>query len=504
MRMVGRGAFGKVRIVEHRESHKLYALKYINKDDCIKMDAVRNIIRERMILEELDHPFLCRLRFAFQDSEYMYMITDLMLGGDLHFHISRQPYFSEDIIRFWFAELAAAVKYLHMKKVVHRDIKPHNILMDDKGHVHITDFNIATHLHPTRPMTSNSGTGYYMAPEVFKGGGYNESVDWWSLGVTLYECVYKKRPFDYETTEELQAAIRRGYINYPTKDRQVSGECLAVMQGFLELNPSKRLGYGDSGWAALVRHPFFRPIKWSRLESKSLVPPFQPSMENNFDISYDIEELLMDESPLTNSKRNRQSRRATTDGPLSKRDRDLLLIEDKFEYFDFTIFEKYEGFKDPVTMTVGDPPDWVKPAFEGAEQGDILPIKRITTAADENVDAVDWSIENVDMSHWRGPNRSASTSSINVVAGHGTYSQQSAQEQMNRKRSSLGAIRKYSNAGSPQLMQDTGPLLNNESTGSLSEEYALSLQGIRKKQSTKSFRDRRERDRKSVQVVQSP
>ncbi|KAI8070231.1 kinase-like domain-containing protein [Thamnidium elegans] len=489
MRIVGRGAFGKVRIVEHRESRILYALKYISKDECIRMDAARNIIRERVILEQLDHPFLCRLRFAFQDQDYMYMVTDLMLGGDLHFHLSRQPYFSEDIIRFWFAELASAIKYLHLKRVVHRDIKPHNILMDDKGHVHLADFNIATHLHAHRPLTSNSGTGYYIAPEVYKGGGYNEAVDWWSLGVTLYECIYQKRPFEYDTPEDLQAAIRRGYVNYPTKDRQVSGECLAVMQGFLEVNPNKRLGYGDAGWAALVRHPFFRPINWNKLESKLIPPIFIPATENNFDLTYDLEELFLEESPLTAhsvKRTNKANRRSANDIALTKRDRDLNLIQEKFKYFDFTIFEKYEGFKDPVTMTVGDPPDWVKPAFEGADQGDILPIKRIQTGS--NQDLVD--------NNWRSPNKSASTSNIAIVTSSsalGKYDQDQTW-----KRSSMGTIRKI-NAST--ITASPNAISHNESSTSLSEEYALSLQGIRKKQSTRSFRERRERDRKSIQVV---
>ncbi|KAI7889007.1 kinase-like domain-containing protein [Mucor mucedo] len=502
MRIVGRGAFGKVRIVEHRESRRLYALKYIDKEECIRMDAVRNIIRERVILEQLDHPFLCRLRFAFQDNDYMYMVTDLMLGGDLHFHISRQTYFSEDIIRFWFAELASAIKYLHLKRVVHRDIKPHNILMDDKGHVHLADFNIATHLHAHRPLTSNSGTGYYIAPEVYKGGGYNEAVDWWSLGVTLYECIYQKRPFEYETSEDLQAAIRRGYVKYPTKDRQVSGECLAVIQGFLEVNPNKRLGYGDAGWAALVRHPFFRPINWNKLESKSIPPIFVPATQNNFDLTYDLEELFLEESPLTahTTKRvHKSNRKSLNDAITSKRERDLNMIDEKFKYFDFTIFEKYEGFKDHVTMTVGDPPDWVKPAFEGAEQGDILPIKRIMTG---NHDFED----NVGDSNWRGPNKSASTSNITAspALALGKYDQDQSW-----KRSSMGAIRKFNNnnnnnGSSSNLTSSPTALAHNESSTSLSEEYALSLQGIRKKQSTKSFRERRERDRKSIQVIQHP
>ncbi|KAL0075109.1 kinase-like domain-containing protein [Phycomyces blakesleeanus] len=498
MRIVGRGAFGKVRIVEHREMRKLYALKYINKEECIQMDAVLNIVRERTILEQLDHPFLCRLRFAFQDDDFMYMVTDLMLGGDLHYHISRQT-FTEDVLRLWFAELASAIKYLHFNRVVHRDVKPQNILMDDKGHVHLADFNIATHMHVHKQLTSNSGTAYYMAPEIYKGNGYNEAVDWWSLGVTLYECVYGRRPFEYETSDELRAAIRRGYIHYPTNDRRVSGECLAAIQGFLEIDPLKRLGQGDTGWAALVRHPFFRSVDWRRLESKTIIPSYQPaSDQNNFDITYDLEELLLE--PNTISVQNRRQNRVkpqkspTQTGDLTKRERDLIFIEENFKGFDFTIFEKYEGFKDPINMTVGDPPDWVKPAFEGADQGDILPIKRITTTVEpwEQEETSVASQCHTVMSHqeaisssWRGLNRAASTSNLNGNVLEGSS--------LSWKRRSLGTLHVKHHQAQPV---PGSPL--NPNSASLSEEYAMSLHGIRKKQSTRSFRERRERDRKII------
>lgn len=273
------------------------------------------------------------------------------------------------------------------------------------------------------------------------------------------------------------------------KKEKLKKEKLKKPSKFLEVNPNKRLGYGDAGWAALVRHPFFRPINWNKLESKLIPPIFIPATENNFDLTYDLEELFLEESPLTAHSVKRTSkanRRSANDIALTKRDRDLNLIQEKFKYFDFTIFEKYEGFKDPVTMTVGDPPDWVKPAFEGADQGDILPIKRIQTGS--NQDLPD--------NNWRSPNKSASTSNIAIVTSSsalGKYDQDQTW-----KRSSMGTIRKM-NAST--VTASPNAISHNESSTSLSEEYALSLQGIRKKQSTKSFRERRERDRKSIQVV---
>ncbi|KAI8328242.1 kinase-like domain-containing protein [Chlamydoabsidia padenii] len=468
MRVVGRGAFGKVRIVEHRESHQLYAMKYISKDECIRMDAARNVIRERMILEQLDHPFLCRLRFAFQDNLCMYMVTDLMLGGDLYYHISADQYFSEDVLRFWFAELSSAVKYLHFNGVVHRDIKPQNILMDEWGHVHLADFNIATYLQPNRLLTSGSGTSYYMAPEVYKGGGYNEAVDWWGLGVTLYECVYGKKPFEHETNDELSAAIRRGHVHYSNNKRSVSGECLAAIQGFLEMTPSKRLGQGDQGWVNLVQHPFFRSVDWRRLESKTLTPPFQPATnQNNFDPTFDLEQMVVEDF---GGERQCKSTERT-------------MILEKFKPFDFTIFEKYEGFKDPVKRTVGEPPDWVKPAFAGAER-DLLPITRIEQ---DPLDTFEKKKEAavIHGSLWRSASANNLASRAGFLVDTPADSTSSNMAERVRKRRSLGTYHSQKPSDDQQMP-------------SLSEEYALSLQGVRKKQSTRSFRERRERDRKSV------
>lgn len=361
LRVVGRGAFGKVRIVERRDNKKLFALKYISKEECIKMDALRNVLRERSMLEELDHPLVCNLRFAFQDDDYMYMVMDLMMGGDLRFHLNRKT-FTEDAIRFWIAELACAIRYLHSKRVVHRDIKPDNVLLDDRGHAHITDFNIATHIKADRPLTSHSGTCAYMAPEVFRGGGYGATVDWWSLGVMFYECIYGRRPFESDNQEELKKMIVKAPIKYPDMDPPVSPACISAIQGFLERDITKRLGCGPNGFAFIQNHPFFRNIDWSSLENKSLNPIFRPSSDRiNFDATYDLEELLLEEQPLEARSRRRRPRKYK-DGEGSEKEAQYQLIEEKFKTFDYTVFERYEGWVDPVTKCVAEPPEWVKPA----------------------------------------------------------------------------------------------------------------------------------------------
>lgn len=168
LRVVGKGAFGKVRVVERKDTGLTFALKYIRKDEgpltphlparpadtlpVVRSESVRNIIRERRMLEHLNHPFLCNLRYSFQDMEYMYIVVDLMNGGDLRFHISRKT-MTEEAVRFWMAELACALRYVHKQGIVHRDLKPDNVLLDSEGHVHLADF-VSPMLRPQRQHTS--------------------------------------------------------------------------------------------------------------------------------------------------------------------------------------------------------------------------------------------------------------------------------------------------------------------------------------------------------------
>lgn len=151
------------------------------------------------------------------------------MGGDLRFHTNRKS-FGEDVVRFWVAEMSSAINHLHSLGIVHRDIKPDNVLLDANGHAHLTDFNIGCKLTEEKPvLTSQSGTVAYMAPEVFKGTGYGTSVDWWAMGVVFYECIYGHRPFQTESIADLKVAICNQKIEYPAKEN-VSRECISLIR----------------------------------------------------------------------------------------------------------------------------------------------------------------------------------------------------------------------------------------------------------------------------------
>ncbi|KAF7727659.1 hypothetical protein EC973_007317 [Apophysomyces ossiformis] len=345
LRSVGKGAFGKVRVVQHKGNKQLYALKYINKAKCIQMRAVENIISERRLLEQINCGLIVNLRYAFQDDENLFMILDLMLGGDLRFHLDRLGVMPEEYVRFYAAEVAISLRYLHKKNIVHRDLKPDNILLNEHGHAHLTDFNIAVQFSEKKPLTSVAGSMAYMAPEVLQKRGYFASVDWWSLGVVCFELLFGKRPFRGKSNDALQQAILREPVKFPENSR-VSGEAIDLIKGLLTRDIKQRLGVDEAGFQRLQNHPWFKGIDWFALEAKEAQPPFVPDNKRaNFDPTHELEEILLEDHPLKVRKRNpkrsqgshaKTSQSNASELPVSETSPERQMMEDKFLTFDFT------------------------------------------------------------------------------------------------------------------------------------------------------------------------
>ncbi|OBZ72473.1 Serine/threonine-protein kinase 32A [Grifola frondosa] len=347
-RAVGKGAFGKVRVVEHKRSKNLYALKYIDKARCIKQKAIANIIQERRLLEEIDHPFIVNLRYAFQDDENCFFVLDLMLGGDLRFHLERLRRLPEEAVRFWVAELSCALEYLHRQRIIHRDLKPDNILLDAMGHAHITDFNVAIHYSDRRLHTSVAGSMAYMAPEVVGRKGYTWCVDWWSLGVVAWELLFHRRPFDGRSSERIIHSILKDTIRLPSsaKDR-CSQEGQDFILALLDRNPNTRLGCKDKelGIDDVRTHPWMAAIDWDSIENKDVQPTFVPDMKKaNFDVSHELDEFLLVEKPLTHSRR-----KANPD--LEKMKPELRQLEEQFTVYDYSKNRRmsYYPHNEPIT-----------------------------------------------------------------------------------------------------------------------------------------------------------
>ncbi|KAF7731653.1 hypothetical protein EC973_008823 [Apophysomyces ossiformis] len=344
LRSVGKGAFGKVRVVQHKGTKQLFALKYINKAKCIDMRAVENIISERRLLEQINYDLIVNLRYAFQDDENMFMVIDLMLGGDLRFHLDRMGVMPEDHVQFYAAEISLGLHYLHGKRIVHRDLKPDNILLNEKGHAHLTDFNIAVRFTEEKPLTSIAGSMAYMAPEILQKRGYFASVDWWSLGVVCYELLFGKRPFQAKTNDALQQAILHDDPEFP--ENEASADAIDFIKGLLTRDPKKRLGVGSDGFRRLKAHPWLKTIRWEDLETKRGNAPFIPdSKRANFDPTHELEEILLEENPLKVKKKAPKRSGSTVNVAMKSQPNEASvadvcperqMMEDRFLPFDYT------------------------------------------------------------------------------------------------------------------------------------------------------------------------
>ncbi|XP_052636459.1 serine/threonine-protein kinase 32B isoform X4 [Harpia harpyja] len=280
LRAIGKGSFGKVCIVQKRDTKKMYAMKYMNKQKCIERDEVRNVFRELQIMQGLEHPFLVNLWYSFQDEEDMFMVVDLLLGGDLRYHLQQNVHFNEGTVKLYICELALSLDYLQRYHIIHRDIKPDNILLDEHGHVHITDFNIATIVKGSEKASSMAGTKPYMAPEVFQafmdgGPGYSYPVDWWSLGITAYELLRGWRPYEIHSATPIDEILNMFKIERVHYSSAWCKGMIALLKKLLTKDPECRL----SSLADIQSSPYLADVNWDAVLEKAVTPGFVPNIK---------------------------------------------------------------------------------------------------------------------------------------------------------------------------------------------------------------------------------
>ncbi|GMH43342.1 hypothetical protein BSKO_11264 [Bryopsis sp. KO-2023] len=267
--VVGSGSFGSVRLVRHVHTGHLYALKAIPKAGIKSMRDVKHVVEERVIQEEVDHPFCVRLMGAFQDEASLYLLQEWVPGGELLHQLELEPRFKEAKARFYAANILLSLEFLHSKGIVYRDLKPENLLVDSTGYLKLTDFGLATILGKGRTHRV-CGTPCYMAPEVIEEGEMTKAADYWSLGVLIYEMLIGQPPFtsqndDYEEVFELACS---GQFHVPGF---VSKEATDIIRGLLQVDPRQRLG--SRGALRIKNHSWFGGINWDGLKNKRLKPP---------------------------------------------------------------------------------------------------------------------------------------------------------------------------------------------------------------------------------------
>lgn len=291
LKVLGRGAFGKVMQVRKKSDGKIYAMKILKKGAIVARNQVEHTKAERAILQQLQHPFLMTLRFAFQSKDKLYLVLDYFQGGELFFHLKSQRRFSEEVARLYVAEIALAFGHLHSLGVIYRDLKPENILLDDNGHVCLTDFGLAKEMEEGDKAHTFCGTPEYLAPEIVQGLGHDKAVDWWSLGILLYELTVGIPPFYSQNVNEMYNKIQHGVLRFPPF---LSDGCKALIVGLLNRDPKKRLG-SDRDVEDVKNEAFFKGQQnwdWEKVFRKEMNAPFKPKVKNIEDTSNFDQEFL--------------------------------------------------------------------------------------------------------------------------------------------------------------------------------------------------------------------
>jgi len=297
LKVLGKGTFGKVMLGKEKTSGSVYAIKLLRKDVILAKDEVEHTLTENRVLQSAKHPFLTELKFSFQTEDRLIFVMEYVNGGELFFHLSKDKVFSETRSRFYGAEITLALKYLHEQKIVYRDLKLENLLLDAEGHIKITDFGLCkqevSHADTTKTFC---GTPEYLAPEVLEDSDYGHAVDWWGFGVVLYEMLCGRLPFYNREHDVLFELILTEPVRFPTRLSETSK---SILNGLLEKVPDQRLGGGVRDAEEVMGHSFFELINWNDILHKKIPPPFKPSISSKEDVSNFDKEFTQEEPRLS-------------------------------------------------------------------------------------------------------------------------------------------------------------------------------------------------------------
>lgn len=301
IKTIGTGTFGRVCLCRERSEsaastgdqpsdddgqqveERFWALKILRIADVIRLKQVEHVKNEKNILASVRHPFIVHMRWSHRDGQALYMLLEYVCGGELFSYLRHAGRFSPSAAAFYAAEIVSALEYLHLRHVVYRDLKPENLLLDREGHLKITDFGFAKRLND-RTWTL-CGTPEYLAPEIIQSKGHNKAVDWWALGVLVYEMLAGFPPFFDDNPFGIYEKILAGKLEWP---RTLDPVAKDLVKKLLVADRTKRLGNMKNGADDVKRHRWFKGIDWQDVIGRKLQPPIVPRVNyegdtRNFD-----------------------------------------------------------------------------------------------------------------------------------------------------------------------------------------------------------------------------
>merc|ERR1711871_565214 len=305
MDTLGTGTFGRVRLVKYRKDNKWMAMKILKKAEIIRLKQVEHIKAEKTILGSINHPFIVNMYGAFQDERCLYMLMEYVIGGELFSHLRRAGRFTNEVTKFYAGEIVLAFDYLHKMDIVYRDLKPENLLLDQDGHVKITDFGFAKRVED-RTWTL-CGTPEYLAPEIIQSKGHGKAVDWWALGVLIYEMLAGYPPFYDENPFGIYQKILAGKIDFP---RHFDVHAKDLIKKLLTADRTKRLGCLKNQAGDITKHKWFRGMDWNALYNRQVAASINPAAS----LKSDSDTSLFDKYPDSVEEQS---------APLLKKDADL-------------------------------------------------------------------------------------------------------------------------------------------------------------------------------------
>ncbi|KAF6768313.1 hypothetical protein AHF37_06611 [Paragonimus kellicotti] len=271
LRTLGTGSFGRVLLVQFKQTNEFYALKIMDKQQIVKSKQVEHTVNEKRILAAVDFPFFIKLFFSFKNEDYLFLALEYVQGGEMFSHLRRKGRFNDSAACFYASQVVLAFEYLHHMEVIYRDLKPENILLDFRGYIKIADFGFAKHVkHRTYTLC---GTPEYLAPEVIKSKGYTKAVDWWAFGVLIFEMIAGHPPFYADEPIQIYEKIVACNYRFTTS---FNSDAKDLVRNLLQTDLTRRYGNLKNGTNDIKLHKWFSSVNWLSIFHRELPAPIIP------------------------------------------------------------------------------------------------------------------------------------------------------------------------------------------------------------------------------------